>query len=321
MSILYFPAFDFNGEPNGGTLRSKQIYNFLIKSNGVKNICVGEINFKKEILLHPFSIFLHFFHLLFRTKGLVFKNKIKYTICYVYILKLDVDKLSFDSIVLEQGANYTIFIGDILCHLSVEFSLYPHNIEFCVSNQNLSDDAQCYLFIKRSMLSAKNIVVISEFDAQISRVFNDNVSLLEYCSSEKFKPVKTSNEYQNEYGQYFVAFGSFYNPPTLKSMLKLIENFDKLNFVENQKLCISGFGSDDYVHLSTDKVKVIGSLKDEHLDNIILDSIGIIVYQTPTTGWLTKIERLLAYGKPIYINRTYIQAGERYPEMIIPYDL
>ncbi len=319
MSIYYFPAFLLDGEQHGGALRSRQIYNYLIEGCGTKeSVYICQFDLKSVIKKRPFFFLFSIIQNFRKAKGLSFKNKIKYAACYSFINHLNIGA---NHVALEQGANHTIFIGDILCEHSIDFDLYPHNIEFCVANQKMEDDGVCYTYIKRTMIEASRIFVISEFDAYISKIFNENVHILYYTEPFLHKSEQTSLEFERKYGKYYVAFGSFYNPPTLKGMLKLINNFEKLDFSSDYKLCISGFGSEKFTHLSSKRIHIVGSLDDEVLDNMIMSSQGIIIYQSPTTGWLTKIERLITYGKPIFINRSYIQALKRYKGIFTFYDL
>ncbi|PZP32757.1 MAG: hypothetical protein DI594_11345 [Shewanella oneidensis] len=328
MKVVYFPAFELNGAQHGGTLRTEQIYKHLCQSYGAANIDVHSLDLSLILRRFIFKCFINFFLLLPYFFRLSFKNYIKYCVCYTYVCCID--GLDDAHVVLEQGANYTVFIGEILANKKIKYDLYPHNIEFCVANQTLPDDGEFYVFIKISLKFASKVFVISSFDLAICNIFNENVFLFEYAYNkqsinEQVNKVELPDmdklSFLEEHIKYFITFGSFYNPPTKKSLFKLASSFNKLNFPDDRKLIITGFGSDEFLNMDYENVKFIGEVSDEVLSLLIENSDGVLLYQTPTTGWLTKIDDIIRFNKPVFLNRSYIQAKDKFKDRIHFYDL
>jgi hypothetical protein len=106
-----------------------------------------------------------------------------------------------------------------------------------------------------------------------------------------------------------LILGSITNPPTRAGVESLIARINSdANFFNEYTFIVVGFGTNEIVHLASDRVKVLGEVTSESLSELCVDTDSFFIYQPPTTGWLTRINDMERYGKPIYINDSYIQA-------------
>ncbi len=194
-------------------------------------------------------------------------------------------------------------------------TLHLHNVEFLAQISTSSSDyrRQKRLFsLELQLVSrAKKVTTISKFDKSIIDTLRKD-SETEYIPFEDYRIIDKQYLRQQEFGNYYLVVGSMNNPPSFASTSLLIEKIP-----ENIKLHILGSNSDNLP--DKDNIQTYGRVTDEDLNLQISRCKAIILYQHPTSGFLTRLVFLKKFQKKIFINSSYSQAMEIKDENILLY--
>ena len=68
------------------------------------------------------------------------------------------------------------------------------------------------------------------------------------------------------------------------------------------KLIVAGYGTETLKPVSNPQIVFRGTLSNEDLEKLLVDIDGIVIYQPPTTGALTRIPEMLLAGIPVFAN-------------------
>lgn len=98
----------------------------------------------------------------------------------------------------------------------------------------------------------------------------------------------------------FALLGSATNTPTRSGMQSLID------FASTQELPfdlkVAGYGTEALKEVNHPHISFLGTLSNVELESLLIDTDGIIIFQPPTTGALTRIPEMLIAGIPVYAN-------------------
>lgn len=98
----------------------------------------------------------------------------------------------------------------------------------------------------------------------------------------------------------FTLLGSATNIPTRSGMQALVDYAatQDLPF----KLIVAGYGTESLKPISNSQIVFRGTLSNKELEKLLIDIDGIVIYQPPTTGALTRIPEMLLAGIPVFAN-------------------
>ncbi|MEA5614316.1 glycosyltransferase family protein [Nodularia spumigena] len=102
----------------------------------------------------------------------------------------------------------------------------------------------------------------------------------------------------------FVILGTYLNLPTKHGIIELVEWFNSFDKLINIKVCIAGFGTEklkDEISLHSN-LELLGTLSDQELTNVLIQTSAVIINQRYGLGSLTKIPELLIAGVPVVVN-------------------
>lgn len=195
----------------------------------------------------------------------------------------------------------------------------PHNLEsLAVQGNDLQSGKPRlkWLFedIKRFGL-CDAVFCISKEETWLLQVFGVNAHYLPY-----YPPHKTENHLLSIREKrmkrlpiitnHFLLLGSATNPPTRQGME------DLLGFLSRQKslpfyLDVAGYKTESLKCVSHPNIRLHGTVSDEQLESLLVETDGLIISQPPTSGALTRIEESLIAGIPIFASfssaRDYFQ--------------
>lgn len=99
-----------------------------------------------------------------------------------------------------------------------------------------------------------------------------------------------------------LLLGSASNPPTFNGMKEIVSLFNEYN--PNAELHIGGYSTESlkpFIKNDT-SISLHGTLTNEELTNLMIETDAVLVHQQATTGALTRIPEMLIAGIPVIIN-------------------
>lgn len=186
---------------------------------------------------------------------------------------------------------------------------YPHNLESLVPTQHdpvTHKQAPYWLYeeIERLKL-CDEVYAISKEETWLLQLFGVNAKYYPYYPPKVVElelleiKKKRFARIPNEKKQYLIL-GSATNPPTRMGMQRLIDYFEQQKNV-NYTIHVAGYNTET---LSVGGGAIVnhGTVSMEKLNELLITTDGIIIYQPTTSGALTRIVENRMAGIPIYAN-------------------
>lgn len=186
---------------------------------------------------------------------------------------------------------------------------YPHNLESLVPTQRdiiTHKQAPNWLYEEIDRLKlCDEVYAISKEETWLLQLFGVNAKYYPYYPPKvveqellEIKRKRTARK-QNEKKHYLIM-GSATNPPTRMGMLKLIDYFEKQKDA-NYTIHIAGYYT-ERLRVNSEKIINHGTVSTEDLNELLVHTDGIIIYQPTTSGALTRIVENRIANIPIYAN-------------------
>lgn len=186
---------------------------------------------------------------------------------------------------------------------------YPHNLESVVPTQadpisHKKSPHWLYEEIERLKL-CDEVYAISKEETWLLQLFGVNAKYYPYYPPKVVElelleiKKKRFARIPNEKKQYLIL-GSATNPPTRMGMQRLIDYFEQQKNV-NYTIHVAGYNTET---LSVGGGAIVnhGTVSMEKLNELLITTDGIIIYQPTTSGALTRIVENRMAGIPIYAN-------------------
>ena len=177
----------------------------------------------------------------------------------------------------------------------------PHNLESLVESSSvnaLNDEVD-------NLKRCDAVFAISKEETWLLRLLGINASYLPYYPPAEVESFLLSIRHRREQRQpnsrkKFTLLGSATNPPTRLGMQSLIDfaSVKDLPF----DLLVAGYGTESLTKVCHPHISFLGTLSSEELEKLLTDVDGVIIYQPPTTGALTRIPEMLLAGIPVFAN-------------------
>ena len=307
---FYLPVFSVNEKRNhGGIRRSTQIFDDLQPMFTLEPIQLRSLSFFKLILFFCYGAFDSTSLISLRSVRLFLKSAIIVG-RFKYFLKINRLNSKNCHFYFELSDN-SLFLVWYLARKTFNYTVFPQNIEFLVNGKNPKD------FIFRANLEveiykkATQCVAISKVDAFLLSIFNKNVILYPYFPSSvdvlRFEKIRMVRKIGNIDESLFIIMGTVSNSPT-KLGIEYLLSFLQDKKTEKNRFELIGFGTENYINLACGNISILGSVPDEVLDVKLALTSAVIIFQPPTTGFLTRIVELNLAGVPVFINKSYIPA-------------
>ena len=195
------------------------------------------------------------------------------------------------------------------CHVHVA----AHNVEFLVQGQSNRDCREGGDFrLERELYRhAKSVICIGDVDRFLVECLGATARVVPYFPApedvDRFQAI-SDTRLSGPKKSRLLYIGTTHNPPTRAGLYDLIRQFEE-SFGEEWTLTIAGFGTDELV-LPADisRISIRGPITDHELDALLCEVAGVLVFQPPTTGFLTRLVEMNLSGVPVFINRSYIPA-------------
>lgn len=218
-------------------------------------------------------------------------------------------------ITLELCPGICMIAGDIVRRTGIPYVVFPQNLEFLVPNpksdSTFRDFSAAYEVESLIYRSAQKVCAISEFDATILKCMAVEASVWPaYPSSsdlvrlERIRETRLNNPARrNE----VLVIGTVENPPTFAGMCKLLEAV-RTSQSWMSPITVVGFGTQQLGSADSRVVNILGSVSNEALDDLMVRCAFALIYQPPTTGFMTRLLELNLAGIPVAVLGGYQQA-------------
>jgi hypothetical protein len=311
--VLHIAGFLHFRRTHGGVKRSRQIEAAISEAGGTTitlpnghTVVVKAALRSPGLLLRTVLIALPLLWNGFTVKG------VGIAIIYGVWLRQQIDAHRPDSVYLEVIPNIGMVLGTLLAAYGCRYVALPHNIEFLVPDQQqsyLRSPAAAFAVETEIFRRAQRVIAISDFDtAVIGCLGVMQAETLPYEPVDDYRDVllriAALREKATQSG--YLILGTTGNPPTDLGLKRLLAEIaaqdDGPNFI------LAGFGTETLAPLAPSRVTVRGSVSDAELETLMVQCEALIIYQPPTSGFLTRITEAVLAGLPVYVLGGYRQA-------------
>ena len=317
---LFISPFYKSRNKNGGFKRCSQLietfsaYDFLF-FNPYFNFKEGFLFLKKYFSnLLPsllFAIRLYLF------KGISVRGFLLIILKSIFFIEI-INRNKNRKILIEGAGNLPIIFCQYLIQRKISFIVLPANIEYLVPDPKDNNYFRSSFYKFKNEIEvykyAEKVITISEYDSSILSCLYIDSKFFPYFPDKKLyeKLVKIGKYREKNLkkiiknGQILIL-GSIGNNPTKLGILKLIK---LLNQKSNLKcpIKVAGYGTEDLKDIKQTKIEILGTVSKEVLEELMKNCKCLIINQSPTTGFLTKIVEFNLAKVPILVTSNYYQA-------------
>ncbi len=177
----------------------------------------------------------------------------------------------------------------------------PHNIESLVKGRSIRA-LENEVF---NLRQCDAVFAISKEETWLLRLLGLNAHYLPYYPPQEAQSfllsVYQKRESRNSNPiKKFALLGSATNSPTRSGMQALVDfaSTQELPF----ELLVAGYGTESLREVAHPRISFMGTLSNDTLEELLVEIDGMIIYQPPTTGALTRIPEMLLAGIPVFAN-------------------
>jgi glycosyltransferase involved in cell wall biosynthesis len=313
MKIACLIAYERRPQRHGGVKRSSQ----LIEATSELGIASHSIrNLKGNVLSAAISSPLQFLRflvqafLLVTRRGTSIPGALKF-VAQAALLHNKLMKLGVEAAIVETWAGQGILTMLTLKCIKLPYVAMPQNIESMVpgkADKTFRNGAFALTSEIRGYANAQAVVTISRFDAAVLETLGVSAAVYGYYpeKSDVNSLRQISDARRLSKKSHFLMLGTIKNAPTLQGMIALL---DQLHFAPlADQLLIAGYGTESLRNYNSARINVVGSVSDEELYSLFKSCKALVISQTQTTGFLTRIVECNLASIPVYILGNYLQA-------------
>ncbi len=177
----------------------------------------------------------------------------------------------------------------------------PHNVESLVHSESIKALEEEI----NNLRHCDSAFAISKEETWLLRLLGLNAHYLPYYPPKEVESfllsIRRKRELRKSHSRkVFSLLGSATNIPTRSGMQALID------FAATKELpfdlLVAGYGTESLKTVSHPNISFLGTLTTDELEKMLLEIDGIIIYQPPTTGALTRIPEMVVAGVPVFAN-------------------
>ena len=186
---------------------------------------------------------------------------------------------------------------------------YPHNLESLVPTQvdPLSHMKAPYWLLEEveCLQLCDEVYCISREETWLLSLFGINAHYYPYYPpkqvEEQFLQIRAHRESKaTNSSKSYLLLGSATNWPTRQGMELVLSHFDDVQLPF--RIIVAGYGTDTLLKTKNQNIVCLGALSQEQLEQCLVATDGIIIYQNPTSGALTRIAEMNVASVPVYAN-------------------
>ena len=177
----------------------------------------------------------------------------------------------------------------------------PHNLESLVFSKSVEALEEEIDYLRHCDV----VFAISKEETWLLRLLGLNAYYLPYYPPKDVESFLNSIRSKRELKapnsrKSFLLLGSATNTPTRIGMQALIDYVSTQELTYN--LLVAGYGTESLNKVTNKSISFLGALSNEELEKMLIETDGVIIFQPPTTGALTRIPEMLTAGVPVYVN-------------------
>ncbi len=178
---------------------------------------------------------------------------------------------------------------------------FPHNLESLVSNHDIEVLREEIARLQQ----CDQVFAISKEETWLLRVLGVKAYYYPYFPPKEVETfllsIRSRRETRKTIGRKrFLLLGSASNVPTREGMQALVDYAAKGCWPFEME--VAGYQTELLRKPEDGNITFNGTVSNSRLEQILLDTDAVLVYQTPTTGALTRIPELLLAGIPVFVN-------------------
>ncbi len=177
----------------------------------------------------------------------------------------------------------------------------PHNLESLVSSQSASALGEEV----ENLRCCDAVFAISREETWLLRLLNINAFYLPYYPPKmvqffllSIREKRMRKEHKNN--KSFLLLGSASNAPTREGMQMLIDYADRADV--SFQLHVAGYRTQLLCNPNNPNIVFHGTVSNENLERLLVETDAVLIYQPPTTGALTRVPEVLMAGLPVFAN-------------------
>lgn len=238
------------------------------------------------------------------------KDKFNAILAYALRLPAIYDKYKGQDIVFLWENTHDVAALYLMKAAGAKVIGYPHNLESLVPTQIdpvTHRQAPYWLYdeIERLKL-CDEVYAISKEETWLLQLFGVNAKYYPYSPPKEVEQellkIKQKRELRpSKLRKQYLLLGSATNPPTRMGMQRLLDYFDNEKDREYE-IHVAGYNTESLTLKDDSAIMNHGTVKTEELEELLISTDGIIIYQPTTSGALTRIVENRIAGIPIYAN-------------------
>lgn len=311
--VVRYTKFPDNPHGDGGSKRSVQIKEYW-SQRGVEFVD------EKFVLPKRYSFFTAlgwmWRSLVFITHNIGWRNypsfREKYKALRVFALLFPTiyDKYKGQEITFLWEDTFDYFSMYLMKAAGAKVIAYPHNLESLVPlqrDQLTRKQSPYWLYeeVERFKM-CDEVYCISKEETWLLQLFGVNASYYPYYPpkiiEQELLEIKNKREKNKSCNKkQYLILGSATNPPTRMGMQRLVEYFDCQQDIK-YTIHIAGYKTENLVLSADSKIINHGTVSSEVLEELLINTDGIIINQPTTSGALTRIAECRVAGIPIFVN-------------------
>lgn len=182
-----------------------------------------------------------------------------------------------------------------------------HNIESLSRPQLTSTGQRALLNYELDLLSICSLIVtISREETVFLNNLGLNAVYYPYypVKDMQMRMLSIREQRKTAKKEGFLLVGTANNPPTMKGMREIIENWSSISkLLDGAKLYVAGYGSESLKDLANhDSIIFRGTVTSDELDELMSRTEACIAYQLEGSGALTRIPEFILAGIPVLAN-------------------
>lgn len=178
---------------------------------------------------------------------------------------------------------------------------FPHNLESLVRSRSITALEKEVSNLRRCDV----VYAISKEETWLLRILGLNAYYLPYYPPQEAESFLLSIRHERKCHNWppqkkYALLGSATNSPTRAGMQAMIDFATTQSFLF--ELNVAGYGTETLKVASHRNIRMLGTLSNDSLKQLLLDIDAVIIFQPPTTGALTRIPEMLIAGIPVFAN-------------------
>lgn len=312
MKVVRYTKFPNNPHGDGGSKRSAQIEEYW-RNQPVEFIDEKFVLPKNYSLWQSFKWCCRAMSFIGRKVGWskhhTLKDKFNAILTYALRLPIIYDKYNGMNVTFLWENTHDVASLYLMKAAGTKIIGCPHNLESLVPTQCdpiTHKQAPYWLYdeIERLKL-CDEVWAISKEETWLLQVFGVNAIYYPYYPpkvvEQELLEIKRHRAQRHNAKKQYLILGSATNPPTRMGMQNLIDYFDKQKDIK-YIIHIAGYNTETLNVPQGSAIINHGTVSDEELRDLSINTDGIIIYQPATSGALTRIVENRIAGIPIYAN-------------------